>query len=275
MTRIWDRIRDWVVLFVLLVASIGVMLAQNEPIVRTLRATALDTTAWVESQFAWAGGFFRALDENRFLREENIQLASEVARSREAMYENERLRSMIAFVDSSEYDLLPARIVSKDLTRQQNFLTLDVGRRDGVEEGMAVVDERGVIGRVELVSENYARVMPYLNVDFRIPARVQEIRSEGIVRWEGNRYDHILMEHVVKTDPVEPGHLVIVSGYSTTFPEGYPIGVVDSVAVRTGRNERYVYIRPAAPLDKTSFAFVILQQPDQELQELDRQQLRP
>src|SRR5690625_6247441 len=81
MTRIWDRIRDWVVLFVLLVASIGVMLAQNEPIVRTLRATALDTTAWVESQFAWAGGFFRALDENRFLREENIQLASEVARS--------------------------------------------------------------------------------------------------------------------------------------------------------------------------------------------------
>src|SRR5690625_7733663 len=126
------------------------MLCKNQPIVRTRRARALDTTAWVESQFAWAGGFFRALDENRFLREENIQLASEVARSREAMYENERLRSMIAFVDSSEYDLLPARIVSKHLTRPQNFLTLDVGRRDAVEEGMAAVGERGVSGRVEI-----------------------------------------------------------------------------------------------------------------------------
>src|SRR5690625_5776180 len=56
MTRIWDRIREWVVLFVLLVASIGVMLAQDAPIVRTLRATALAGTARVGGQVGLAGG---------------------------------------------------------------------------------------------------------------------------------------------------------------------------------------------------------------------------
>jgi rod shape-determining protein MreC len=269
MTRIWDRIRDWVVLFSLLAVTIGMMVAQNEPIVRSMRGASLNLTAWVESHFAWVGGYFRSIEENQLLRDENITLSSEVARSREALYENERLRSMIAMTDTSQHELLPARIVGKDLTRQQNYLTLDVGERDGVREGMAVIDERGVIGRVVFVSSRYARVMPYLNVDFRLPARVQEVRSEGVVRWEGNRFDHLLMEHVVKTDPVEPGHLVITSGYSGTFPEGYPIGIVDSVAFRTGRNERLVWVRPLAPLDKVNFAFVIMTLPDPELLEIE------
>lgn len=251
------------------------MLAQNEPIVRSLRGTALNTTAWVESHFAWVGRYLQAIEENEDLREENIQLSSSVARSREALYENERLRSMVAFMDTSRHDLLPARVVGKDITRQQNYVTLDVGSSHNVQEGMAVVDERGVIGRVVFVSENYSRVMPYLNVDFRLPARVQEVRSEGVVRWEGSRFDHLLMEHVVKTDPVEPGHLVVTSGYSGTFPAGYPIGVVDSVAFRTGRNERYVYIRPSSPLDKVRFAFVILELPDEELVALEQQQIVP
>lgn len=271
MTRVWDRIRDWAILFGLLAASIVIMLAQNEPVVRAMRGMALGATGWVESHFAWVGGYFRAIDENQFLREENIQLSSEVARSREALFENERLRAMLEFNDTTATAMLPARIVAKDITRQQNFITLDVGRRDGVEDGMAVVDERGIVGRIVFASERYSRVMPYLNTDFRVAARVQEVRSEGVVRWEGTRFDHLLMEHVVKTDPVEPGHLVVTSGYSGTFPVGYPIGVVDSVAFRTGRNERYVYVRPLAPLDKIQFAFVILERPDPELSEVERQ----
>ena len=41
----WDRIRDWVVLVVLLVASLALMLSFNLPLVRSLRAVALDVTS--------------------------------------------------------------------------------------------------------------------------------------------------------------------------------------------------------------------------------------
>lgn len=271
MTRVWDRIRDWAILFGLLAASIVIMLAQNEPIVRAMRGTALSATGWVESHFAWVGGYFRAIEENQFLREENIQLSSEVARSREALFENDRLRSMLEFRDTTTVEMLPAQIITKDITRQHNFLTLDVGTNDGVAEGMAVVDERGIVGRVVFAGSNYSRVMPYLNTDFRVAARVQDLRSEGIVRWEGVRFDHLLMEHVVKTDPVEPGHLIVTSGYSASFPSGYPIGIVDSVSFRTGRNERTVYLRPLAPLDKLQFVFVILDLPDPEISAVEQE----
>src|SRR5690606_611311 len=140
--------------------------------------------------------------------------------------------------------------------------------------GMAVIDERGIIGKVVLTSEHYARVMTYMNTDFRAPAKVQPLQAFGIVRREGDRTDRLLLEHVVKTEPVQKGHLVVTSGFSETFPAGYPIGVVDSISSATGRNALSIYLLPAAPISNAEHAFVVLQRPDPERIELERQPLR-
>lgn len=272
--QLWDRIRDWVILLTLLSLSVVIMLLVNEPIVRALRAGSLSITGRLEARFAWVGSYVRALEENDELRAENIQLASEVARTRSAVLENERLRTMLSFRDSSAAPLLPARIVAKDITEQQNFLTLDVGSRDGVQEGMGVIDTRGIIGRVVLVSPHYARVMPYLNTDFRSPGTVQPIGADGMIRWEGLRRDRLLLEHIVKTEPVARGQLVVTSSFSGVFPPGYPVGVVDSVLTRTGRNELLIYLTPSAPLMKVDYVFVILQLPDPERLDLESLPIR-
>ncbi len=264
MTRIWDRIKDWVMLFGFLTAAVAMILFQNQALVRGLRGAALEGTAWMEARFAWAGGYFRALEENELLREENILLSSEVARSREALIENERLHRMIGFRDTTQLRLKAARIVSKDITGEQQYITLDVGSADSVAAGMAVVDERGIIGRVVLTSEHFARVMTYMNTEFRAPAKIQPLQASGIVRREGDRTDRLLLEHIVKTEPVQKGQLVVTSGFSGTFPPGYPIGVVDSIATATGRNALSIYLLPAAPISNAEHAFVLLLQPDPE-----------
>lgn len=271
MNRVWDRIQDWVLLFLMLGVSAGVMLMKNEPLLRGMRGASLEGTAWVESRFAWIGGYFRALQENAILREENIQLSSEVARSREAVIENDRLRRLMGFRDTTAYPLQAARIVSKDITQQQNYFTIDAGSADSVEVGMAVIDERGVLGRVVLVSERYARVMSYLNTRFRIPAKIQPLQAAGIIRWEGNRPDRLLLEHIVKTEQVEPGQLVVTSGFSSIFPPGYPIGVVDSVSTHSGRNALDVYVRPTSPVSSAEHAFVVLTRPEPERIALENQ----
>ncbi len=262
--RLWDRIKDWVLLFVLLAITVLVMLAQNEPLVRALRGFALDATAWVEVRFAWAGGFLRALDENEVLREESIELASEVARSREAVVENERLRRLLAFRDITELPLLPAEVIDKDIYGAENTLTINVGNKDSVKVDMAVIDERGIIGKVVLVSDRFSLVMPYLNTEFRSPGKIQPMGAEGIVTWDGEQQDRLKMEHVIKTEPVLRGHLVVTSGYSSVFPAGYPIGFVDSLATRPGRNQYELFITPAAPLSRVRYVFVIMTRPDPE-----------
>ncbi len=271
--QLWEQIRDWVILAVLLVTSLLTMLTLNQPLVRSLRAEAIEVTARVESSFAWMGRYFRALEENDELRRENIRLSSEVARAREVRQRNEELERMLRMRDSSRAPLRSARVVTKDLYRQENMITLDVGRADSIRVGMPVLHDEGIVGTVVLVSEHYARVMPFLNTEFRVPAVVQPLGAEGIVRWEGDTLDRLLLEHIVKTESVERGQRVVTSGHSGVFPPGRLIGTVDSVAVRTGRNELSVHLTPAVPLYEIKHAVVLLRRPDPERLSLEDREI--
>jgi len=247
------------------------MLTQNQPLVRTLRAQAMGWTAQVESTFAWMGRYFRVLERNDELRRENIQLSSQAARTRAVRQRNDELRRLLNLTDSSDAALRPARIVTKDIFQKDNFLVLDVGRADSVAEGMPVVHEEGIVGTVVLVNEHYARVMPFLNTDFRVPGLVQPMRAEGIVRWDGEQLDRLRLDHVVQTEPVKAGHQVVTSGHSAVFPPGRRIGTIDSVAAPAGRSELRIYLRPAVPLYEISHAVVILRTPDPERESLEEE----
>lgn len=264
-----SELLDWVLLVGLMLASVSVMLSQNRPLTRALRAETLEMTARVESSFAWVGRYLRVLEENQELRRRNIELSSQVARTRSLRLRNQELERLLNLKDSSSARLRATRIVGKDIFRQNNHLTIDVGKEDGVAEGMPVVHEGGIVGTVTLVGGSYARVMPYLNTDFRVPASILPLGAEGIVRWPGERYDRLLLEHVVKTEPVEAGQDVVTSGHSGVFPPGRAIGTVDSVNVRPGRSELRIYLKPAVPIYEIDHAFVILREPADDRRALD------
>ncbi len=272
--RLWDRIRDWVILSVLLLSSVVMMLAQNDPILHGMRGVSLEVTSWVEARFAWVGRFFRAIDENEVLRRDNIALSSQLARLREARLENEKLTQLLVFHQDSTYQKVAARIISKDIFAQENFLTLDVGQANGVETGMAVVDDKGILGTVIFVSTHYSRVMPYLNTEFHVPVKIQPLQAEGMISWPGNRPDVLILENVVKTERVEKGQLVVTSRSSSVFPPGYAVGQVDSVANRPGENLLEIHVRPTSPLNTAQHAFVILHKPNPEQIRLEAQRLR-
>lgn len=273
--RLWERVRDYVLLAVLLIASLVLLLSKNEPFFRSARALALQATAPVEGTFSVTGRYSRALDENDDLRADNIRLAAEVARLREARNENDRLRALIAFRDSVDFSMVPARVVGKDITKQDNLLTIDAGARDSVRVGMAVIDERGIVGKVVLTSEDYSLVMPHQNTNFRVPAKIDLLKRDGVVRWDGLAYDRLLMEYVVKTEPVVRGQLVVTSGFSGTFPPGIPVGKVDSVFAAKGRNDLVIYLEPASSVSTVDYVYVLTDQVSPERQELEATSLQP
>ncbi len=270
----WDRAKDWVLLAGCLIVSLVVLFTRNTPVVRGVRSAALQVTSGVEARLAGVGQYLRALDENERLRSESVELAVEAARARAAVSENDHLRAMLAFRDTLQTPMVAVRIIGRDLGGEFNYFTVDAGRDEGVQEGMAVIDERGVLGRIILTSAHYARVMPYLNTDFRITARILPIGAEGIVRWDGQRQDRLVMDYVSRTEPVARGMVVVTSGASEVFPEGFPVGYVEERAAREGRNALDLKLRPAAPLDKTTHAFVLLTLPDSARVNLEGKALR-
>ena len=118
--------------------------------------------------------------------------------------------------------------------------------------------------RVVLTSGRYARVMPYLNTDFRVVAKVQELSADGVVRWDGKKPDLLTLQEVGRTERVRPGMHVVTGTGSDVFPAGYPIGTVTAVRADPGRNDLTIDVRPAAPLSNAGFAFVLTALPDSE-----------
>lgn len=256
-TETWIRVRDWGLLSLLLLVSLVTIRLGNEPVLRGVRSLNLRFIARVEGLFADAARYLYALEENADLRRTNIELSSQVARMREAQIENRTLREMLELREVAEYPLLPAQIVSKDITRQQNHAFVDVGSEDGVEAGMPVITQDGVLGQITVTSPDYAVVQTYLNTEFRISAMIEDLQAVGIVRWDGEDPTRLLLEHVVRTEDVRPGQRVVTSGYSNIYPRGLPIGTVDSVQTLSGRNELLIFLAPAASVRETHYAFVL------------------
>ena len=269
---LWHRLRAWVLLILLLALSLAVLLARGGEGLDGVRAAVLERTAWAEARLDGPKDYFRVRRENRRLRRELFGLASDVARSREAALENRRLRHLLGFQDTTAYRVRAARIIGKSLG--ENLFTLDVGRRDGVEPGMAVLDEQGILGSVLLASDRYARVLPYQHTQFFVPGKVQPMGAQGIVRWMGDRPNVLTMEQVVRTEAVQPGQRVVTSSFSGVFPAGWPIGTVDSVRALAGRNEVLLYLTPSARLDRAEHAFVVLQKPEAEREALEAEARR-
>lgn len=263
---LWLRSREYVLVAALVLVAATVFVSRNRDALRVARSVALAVTGPVEGTFSKVGRFRRSLSENERLRQETLDLSTEVARLREARSENARLRGLLGFADSLEVPYRVARVVTKDQTEQANFLTIDVGARDSIEVGMPVIDERGLVGKVFLVGRSYSVVMPHQNVQFSVPGTLDALTLDGLISWDGRKAGVLTMSFVPKTEPVESGMLVTTSPYSGVFPAGVPIGRVDTAYAAAGRNDFVIEVAPASPLSQVGYVYVLLATPDPEVE---------
>ena len=169
--------------------------------------------------------------ENRHLTEEIIRLRNELDIYRLA-FEEKQLQALRDTV-ISPYDYLPARVVHNSIGRQENFLTLNKGMRDGVRENMAVLTPNGaMVGYVLSCSDRYAVCISLLNTSFRASGRLASSDHFGSISWPGIDSRRIRLSEIPKYAHVIPGDTILTTDYSFSFPSGIPIGrVVDYKSV--------------------------------------------
>ena len=54
-----------------------------------------------------------------------------------------------------------ARVIDNSVRKDDNYITIDKGRSDGVVQGMGVFDSRGVVGVVNMAGSHYSVVLPW------------------------------------------------------------------------------------------------------------------
>lgn len=128
-----------------------------------------------------------------------------------------------------QYELIPAKVVSNSLHREDNLITINRGRADGVRTDMGVACGLGVVGVVYMVSEHYSIVMPVLNVNSRVSCTIRKRGYFGYLRWSGGDPTVAYVEDIPRHAHFKRGDWVETNGYSSIVPQGVPAGKIIQV----------------------------------------------
>lgn len=195
-------------------------------------------------------------------REEIDRLNFELIHMRELELENEDLRKLLEFKRTRPgLQLLPVRVLGTDATGMVNTIILDRGNADGIQEDMAVITWRGLVGRVIRVTPSTSFVLLITDVSSSVAVRVQDpaSRASGIVT--GRKEGGLLMKHILQQELIQTGDLAITSGVGGSIPQGLPVGKVVRVQKRNVEMFQEALLEPAADTAKLERLYVVLDFP--------------
>ena len=122
--------------------------------------------------------------------------------------------------------IIPARVISNTIDKQDNFITLDKGAADGIKPDMGVVGGTGIVGIVYQTSKNYSIVIPVLSSHSRISCKIQGRGYFGYLHWDGKSPRHAFVDDIPRHAHFRLYDNIITSGYSSVFPPGILIGKI-------------------------------------------------
>jgi rod shape-determining protein MreC len=162
------------------------------------------------------------------LKNTNNQLADENARLRE-MLSNRNLQPYAIFDTLNQntyFEIVPAKVINNTVNRSSNFLTLSVGKKEGVSPEMGVITSNGIVGKVKSVSSNFSTVISALNREMLISAQLQETNTLGTVQWDGQDPIKAKLKYIPRHVIFNTGDTIVTSGFNSIFPENLIIGTI-------------------------------------------------
>ncbi len=125
-----------------------------------------------------------------------------------------------------QYTLIPAKVVSNSLEKEDNLITINRGKADGIEPDMGVACGTGIVGVTYLVSDHYTVVLPVLNTKSRISCAIRGRGYFGYLHWQGGDPGTAFVEDIPRHARFKRGDWVETNGYSSIFPPGVLVGKI-------------------------------------------------
>ncbi len=235
---------------------------------QTVRAITAPVSAagdWVFTPVRAVRSWMRNLGVSReevdALRAQNVELRARVVELEEAGLENERLRRLIDFLETSELEAKGARVIRRPATAWEGTILIDRGSRDGIEPGMPVLAPGGLLGQTVDVTARSSTVRLITDQRSGVAAILQSTRAEGVVR--GSIEGRLSLEYVSRETTVNVGDVVLTSGMGGVYPRGLFIGEVSDYELRDNDLFPRIVVRPIARFEGIEEVVVLLGAPPQ------------
>ena len=210
----------------------------------TIQTNHFQRASFINSANEVSGNIYEALNsitEYLNIKDENEKLAKENIDLRRLLKSNYvsntiTIRSVNDSIYKQKYDYIPAKIINNSVMKQNNLLTLNKGINQGIRPDMAVINSQGVVGIVKDVSRNFSIVIPAININAHISAKIKKYGYFGTLSWNGLSYRFAQLNEIPFHVKIAKGDTLVTSGFSAVFPEGIMIGTISKFDLNEGNN---------------------------------------
>lgn len=263
-----QRFRWWPLVLLLVVAAVILV---NTQFTDAPRDIAGRITLPFQRVLSGAGAGLREISGSfgdlATLRSRNLELEKSVAQLtvenlglKEVEAENARLRKLLSFAQTNpSFDYKGGQIVGRVIGSEPNSIiqsiAIDLGKANGIEPGMPVVTERGLVGRITAVYNNTSRVLLITDSNSSVNTLLQNSRLRGILH--GRAGQQPIMDYLPQDNKVLVGDIVVTSGESGNFPAGVPVGQVVEVEQNDVEMFQRAVVRTTVDFDTLETVLVV------------------
>ena len=244
------------IIFILLeIVSFSLLIRHNEYQRAIFSESASTLFGNISSTITSIKDYFRLKEMNESLANENILLKNRLEK-----YEFLRdtiIHGTVVQDSIPVYEYIGAKQVNATYNRTKNYITLNQGRKNGLQKEMAVCTPEGIVGLIQDLSDHFAVVIPLINVDSRISAKIKKNNYYGSLQWDGNDYAYSYLNDIPYHVEVNAGDTIVTSGLSKIFPEGIVVGYVECVDKETA-NFLKIKVKLAVDFKRINHVYVIL-----------------
>jgi rod shape-determining protein MreC len=220
--------------------------------------------AWFSARFLALQDFFTSPRDLASLRQRNAELEGELAelqaqviQLQQEVGETEILAALVDFSRArSENSYRAAAVIGRDPSPFLHYVIINVGSNDGILRGMPVVTNQGLIGRIDAVIADAARVQLITDPASNVNVRLQNAETEASL--VGSVTGDMTLELIPQDINVQPGDLVLTSGLGGGYPPDLIIGQVVNVRSRDFDLFQQATVQPVVDFNRLEIVLVII-----------------
>lgn len=222
---------------------------------------------WVSQTTKTIKDLFNTYEENQQLKSKIDQYTSLEAQNKAYKEENDSLREQLDMNKTlTNYEVVTSSVINRSPNNWDDILIIDVGQEQGVEKGMPVMGNQGLIGRVIQANESTSKVQLLTATSEKtsqFPIMIQNGKKSinGLLTGYSKEKDAYIMTisnaNGLKNEDIKKDSKVITSGLGGSSPKGLYVGKVMEVKDKDYGLKKTVYVKSANNLYDINIVTVV------------------
>ena len=196
------------------------------------------------------------INQNQRLKEENLNLKSQMQQIYRLESENKRLYQLIDSKPKTENTYLFADIVSTSKILNKHQILINRGSSDGVKLGSSIVNAEGIVGHVIRDQIFASEVLLISDLEHAIPVEIVRTGLRSIAIGTGE-FNKLKINTLPINSDIQKEDIIITSGLGDRYPEGFPVGTITEISREVGNPFLEIEILPFANLKTINEVWVI------------------